>query len=63
MTGALGLGSFFTGTFLWFSADRVVPALTGGMGSLGHCAPAVPGLLILIGTALLGVALIRMQES
>lgn len=63
MTGTLGLGSFLTGTCLWFSADSVVPALTGSMGSLGYCAAAVPGLLMLIGTALLGFALIRMQDS
>lgn len=60
--GSLGLGSVFAGTCLWVSADRVLPALSDGLGSLGYCAPALPGVLMLLGTALLGVALIRMQD-
>lgn len=60
--GSIGLGSVFTGTCLWFNADSVMPALSRGMGSLGYCAPALPGIFLLLGTALLGVALIRMQD-
>lgn len=60
--GSFGLGSVFAGTCLWFNADSIVPALSGSLGSLGYCAPALPGVLMLLGTALLGVALIRMQD-
>ncbi len=63
MSGIFGLGSMAAGTCLWFNAESVLPALSGSLGSLGYCAPAVPGLLMLLGTALLGVALIRMQGN
>ncbi len=63
MTGTLGLGSVLAGTYLWFNAGNTLPALTGSLGSLGFCAPAIPGLLMLLGTALLGFALIRMQDG
>lgn len=63
VTGALGLGGLVAGTYMWVNADSTVPALTIGLGSFGAIAPALPGMLMLVGTALLGVALIRMQKS
>jgi hypothetical protein len=59
MIGTLGIGGLGAGAFLWARADGQVEA---NLGHLSSIAPAVPGLLILMGTALLGFALIRMQK-
>jgi len=59
MIGALGIGGLAAGAILWANADSPLEA---SLGHLGSIATAVPGLLILMGTALLGFALIRMQK-
>jgi hypothetical protein len=63
MTGTLGVGSMLAGTVLLFGAEHWLPALAVKMGSLGDYTAALPGLLVLLGTALLGFALIRMQDG
>ena len=59
MIGTLGIGGLAVGAILWARAEGPLEA---NLGHLGLIAPAVPGLLILMGTALLGFALIRMQK-
>jgi hypothetical protein len=59
MIGTLGIGGLITGALLWAHTDSPLGA---NLGRLDSIAPAFPGLLILMGTALLGFALIRMQK-
>lgn len=56
---SLGLGCLAVGSILLCNSDKVGAALTGGLGSVGGIIPALPGLLVFCGTALLGLALIR----
>jgi len=63
MTGSLGAGTFFAGAYLWWDTNGVLTALISRMGEFAPAGPALPGLLMLSGTAILGFVLIRMQNA
>lgn len=59
MMASLGLGCIAGGGLLLCNAGLTGAAQASSFGDVGAIIPALPGLLILCGTALLGVALIR----
>jgi len=61
MMARIGLGSIATGGYLSLYPDRMQGALVDVPDGLREIIPALPGLLGLLGTALLGVALIRVM--
>ena len=63
MTGSFGAGTMVAGAYLWWESDRLLLKLVGLLGSFEPIGVALPGLLLLLGTATLGFALIRMQKG
>ena len=61
MMARIGLGSIATGGYLSLYPDRMQGALVDVPDGLREIIPLLPGLLGLLGTALLGVALIRVM--
>ena len=63
MTGTFGAGTMAAGGYLWWQSDGVLLKLAGVVGGFGPVAAALPGILMLLGTASLGFALIRLQKG
>lgn len=63
MTGSFGASTIAAGAYLWWESDGLLLKLVGLLGKFGPVGVALPGLLMLLGTALLGFALIRMQKG
>ena len=63
MTGTFGAGTIVAGAYLWWESDGVLITLASAFGTFAPAGAALPGLLMLIGTAVLGFALIRMQKN
>lgn len=63
MTGSFGIGSLATGLYLTFAGSEALQGVLPSTGLLAPVGALLPGLLLLIGTALLGAALIRLQNA
>jgi hypothetical protein len=63
MTGSFGTGSMAMGAYLMWEPNGMLERLVSKLGVLAPVGPALPGLLMLLGTAVLGFALIRMQKG
>jgi hypothetical protein len=62
MTARIGLGSIAAGGYLAVNIDRTKMAFVDVLSGFGEIVPALPGLLALFGTALLGLALIQIAR-
>jgi len=63
MAGSFGAASIAAGAYLSWDADGALLLLTKGLGHFAPFGAAIPGVLVLLGTAILGVALIRHQKQ
>ena len=63
MTASVGAGAWIAGAYLWWDADGALAALMPRLGDFAPLGPALPGLLMLIGTAVIGFGLIRLQNA
>jgi hypothetical protein len=60
MAAWLGLGSFVVGGYLSFATSDTAALVADLVGGPAQLALAMPGMLALFGTGMLGLALIRM---
>jgi len=63
MTVTFGTGSWLAGAYLLWDGNGALAALVPRLGDLAPMGPALPGMLMLIGTAVIGFALIRLQNA